>query len=246
MGMTFTAPSVLRYGFLILSVLITRTASFSPILPFVPARSIISETTSPTFLCAKHPRKKATKWIAHKRPKKSRPSDKNRTPHVYDWPTFVPPPDFVFEDTPELQAQLVAAASNYSHLEFELDSEFEPVEDNTLPERNATIAPYSREMFAMFRKDVNASIHAYAKDTERILLGQQARNTTLLGNVLSMSAALSVASEAEKEVAPPADDDETMLKAVEDYVANYATLDSAGGEVASPDEEDNTDDDTQS
>ncbi len=37
----------------------------------------------PTVLMAKHPRKKAAKWAAAKRPRKSRPSDINRKPREY-------------------------------------------------------------------------------------------------------------------------------------------------------------------
>jgi hypothetical protein len=43
---------------------------------------------------------KAAKWAASKRPKKSRPSDKNRTPIIYELHSMTKPSEYTVADTP--------------------------------------------------------------------------------------------------------------------------------------------------
>lgn len=47
-----------------------------------------------TTCFAKHARDKGAKWAAAKRPKKSRPSDINRKPPVYELHSMVKPPEY--------------------------------------------------------------------------------------------------------------------------------------------------------
>ena len=50
--------------------------------------------SSTTACFAKHVNDKAARWAASKRPKKSRPSDINRTPVVYELSKVVKPPEY--------------------------------------------------------------------------------------------------------------------------------------------------------
>uniref|UniRef100_A0A7S1GNZ0 Uncharacterized protein n=1 Tax=Cyclophora tenuis TaxID=216820 RepID=A0A7S1GNZ0_CYCTE len=85
---------------LILFALLVSTAS-----AFVPMLFGYRELSSTTVCFAKHVNKKAAKWAAHKRPRKSRPSDKNRKPVVYELTSIVKPPEWtVVEDAPETEA----------------------------------------------------------------------------------------------------------------------------------------------
>mmetsp|Transcript_22500 Transcript_22500/g.22822 ORF Transcript_22500/g.22822 Transcript_22500/m.22822 type:complete len:92 (-) Transcript_22500:217-492(-) len=61
------------------------------ISPFGIANELSHSTTS---LNAKHVQKKATKKHIDRRPKKKRPSDKNRKPTVYALDSFVKPPEY--------------------------------------------------------------------------------------------------------------------------------------------------------
>jgi hypothetical protein len=56
-------------------------------------------------LFAKHCQKKAAKWAKDKRPKKSRLSDINRKPAIYELHTMVKPPEYDISDTPAVLAQ---------------------------------------------------------------------------------------------------------------------------------------------
>lgn len=49
---------------------------------------------SATICFAKHAEKKAAKWAADKRPKKSRPSDIHRKPIIYELHSMVKPPEY--------------------------------------------------------------------------------------------------------------------------------------------------------
>mmetsp|Transcript_4682 Transcript_4682/g.6083 ORF Transcript_4682/g.6083 Transcript_4682/m.6083 type:complete len:91 (+) Transcript_4682:144-416(+) len=49
-------------------------------------------------LAAKHVRDKAAKWAASKRPKKSRPSDINRTPVIYELTSVIKPAEYTISD----------------------------------------------------------------------------------------------------------------------------------------------------
>jgi hypothetical protein len=49
---------------------------------------------------AKHVRDKAAKWAKAKRPRKSRPSDMNRTPVVYELQTYVKAAEYSISDAP--------------------------------------------------------------------------------------------------------------------------------------------------
>ena len=51
-----------------------------------------------TFLSAKHAMKKAAKGHNAYRPKKSRPSDKNRAPIVYELTSIAKPPEYTVEE----------------------------------------------------------------------------------------------------------------------------------------------------
>lgn len=57
-------------------------------------------TTSSSACFAKHVNKKAAKWAASKRPRKSRPSDINRKPVVYELDSIVKPPEYTVLDAP--------------------------------------------------------------------------------------------------------------------------------------------------
>lgn len=53
-----------------------------------------------TACFAKHVQKKAAKWAADKRPKKSRPSDINRKPITYELHTMTKPAEYSISDEP--------------------------------------------------------------------------------------------------------------------------------------------------
>jgi hypothetical protein len=59
---------------------------------------------APFLLCsvcfAKHVQDKAAKWARAKRPRKSRPSDKNRKPVVYELTSMQKPPEYDISDAP--------------------------------------------------------------------------------------------------------------------------------------------------
>eukprot|EP00547_Thalassionema_nitzschioides_P007935 CAMPEP_0194199348 /NCGR_PEP_ID=MMETSP0156-20130528/406_1 /TAXON_ID=33649 /ORGANISM="Thalassionema nitzschioides, Strain L26-B" /LENGTH=100 /DNA_ID=CAMNT_0038924233 /DNA_START=43 /DNA_END=345 /DNA_ORIENTATION=- len=77
----------------ILALLLASASAFAP-LPFGVTQS------SNTVCFAKHVKKKATKWAAHKRPKKSRPSDIHRKPIVYELHSMEKPPEYTITDAP--------------------------------------------------------------------------------------------------------------------------------------------------
>mmetsp|Transcript_26023 Transcript_26023/g.36998 ORF Transcript_26023/g.36998 Transcript_26023/m.36998 type:complete len:100 (-) Transcript_26023:49-348(-) len=77
---------------LVLSLLIASVAAFAP--------SLFGVTESNTACFAKHVKKKAAKWAADKRPRKSRPSDINRKPVVYAFDTMEKPPEYTITDAP--------------------------------------------------------------------------------------------------------------------------------------------------
>lgn len=56
--------------------------------------SLLFFNTSSTAVFAKHVNDKAAKWAASKRPKKSRPSQKNRKPLVYEIHSYQKPPEY--------------------------------------------------------------------------------------------------------------------------------------------------------
>jgi Family of unknown function (DUF5323) len=56
--------------------------------------SLAFHGSSTTACFAKHVNDKAARWAASKRPKKSRPSDINRKPTVYELSTIVKPPEY--------------------------------------------------------------------------------------------------------------------------------------------------------
>lgn len=56
-------------------------------------------------LFAKHVQKKAAKWAKDKRPRKSRPSDINRNPIVYELHSMVKPPEYDISDAPPVPAK---------------------------------------------------------------------------------------------------------------------------------------------
>ena len=56
-------------------------------------------------LFAKHAQKKAAKWAKDKRPRKSRPSDINRKPIVYELDSLVKPPEYDVSDAPAVLAK---------------------------------------------------------------------------------------------------------------------------------------------
>lgn len=56
-------------------------------------------------LFAKHAQKKAAKWAKDKRPRKSRPSDINRRPVVYELQTLLKPPEYDISEAPAVLAQ---------------------------------------------------------------------------------------------------------------------------------------------
>jgi hypothetical protein len=53
-----------------------------------------------SILNAKHVQDKAARWAKAKRPRKSRPSDINRTPIVYALHSFQKPAEFSISDAP--------------------------------------------------------------------------------------------------------------------------------------------------
>jgi hypothetical protein len=55
---------------------------------------------SNSALFAKHVQLKAAKWAASKRPKKSRPSDKNRAPIIYELHSMTKPSEYTVADAP--------------------------------------------------------------------------------------------------------------------------------------------------
>jgi hypothetical protein len=64
---------------------------------------------------AKHVQKKAAKWAKDKRPRKSRLSDINRTPVVYELRTMEKPPEYtISEAAPVLAVKPVKVASSSS------------------------------------------------------------------------------------------------------------------------------------
>jgi len=54
-------------------------------------------------LYAKHVKKKAIKWAKDKRPKKTRPSDINRKPIIYEVHSMVKPPEYTILDDPAVE-----------------------------------------------------------------------------------------------------------------------------------------------
>ncbi|KAL7569981.1 hypothetical protein ACA910_021929 [Epithemia clementina (nom. ined.)] len=58
-----------------------------------------SSSTTPLFM-TKHVMDKAARWAAAKRPKKSRPSDINRKPVVYELTSMAKPSEYTISDAP--------------------------------------------------------------------------------------------------------------------------------------------------
>eukprot|EP00546_Thalassionema_frauenfeldii_P014199 CAMPEP_0178911864 /NCGR_PEP_ID=MMETSP0786-20121207/9937_1 /TAXON_ID=186022 /ORGANISM="Thalassionema frauenfeldii, Strain CCMP 1798" /LENGTH=108 /DNA_ID=CAMNT_0020584369 /DNA_START=59 /DNA_END=385 /DNA_ORIENTATION=+ len=77
----------------ILVLLLASASAFAPTLFGVA-------NPSSTVCFAKHVQKKAAKWAAHKRPKKSRPSDIHRKPIVYELHSMEKPPEYTITDAP--------------------------------------------------------------------------------------------------------------------------------------------------
>jgi hypothetical protein len=66
-------------------------------------------------LFAKHVNKKAARWARDKRPRKSRLSDINRKPTVYELHFIDKPPEYTISDAPpQLAAKPTKVASAYS------------------------------------------------------------------------------------------------------------------------------------
>ena len=64
---------------------------------------------------AKHVQKKAAKWAKDKRPRKSRLSDINRAPIIYELHTMEKPPEYtISEASPVLAVKPVKVASTAS------------------------------------------------------------------------------------------------------------------------------------
>jgi len=80
--------------FLFLSMLVSALA-------FAPVHNFFGLDTS---LDAKHVQDKAARWARAKRPKKTRPSDINRKPIVYEIDSYEKPPEFTISDEPAVPA----------------------------------------------------------------------------------------------------------------------------------------------
>ncbi|CAB9509935.1 expressed unknown protein [Seminavis robusta] len=76
---------------ILVALFLASASAFAP-QPFV------RESHSVCF--AKHVNDKAAKWAASKRPKKSRPSDINKTPPIYELHSIQKPSEFTISDAP--------------------------------------------------------------------------------------------------------------------------------------------------
>jgi hypothetical protein len=77
--------------------------------------SLFSFFNTHSVCFAKHVQKKAAKWAKDKRPRKSRLSDINRTPIIYELHTMVKPPEYtISEAAPVLAVKPVKVASSSS------------------------------------------------------------------------------------------------------------------------------------
>ena len=94
---------------------------FALIMEFVAGNPFIVSLTLPLFLvfvcflraiCAKHVNDKAAKWAKSKRPRKSRPSDINRAPIIYDIHSFHKPAEYDISSEPAAPAAKPAATEN--------------------------------------------------------------------------------------------------------------------------------------
>eukprot|EP00523_Entomoneis_sp_CCMP467_P007395 CAMPEP_0168734376 /NCGR_PEP_ID=MMETSP0724-20121128/8781_1 /TAXON_ID=265536 /ORGANISM="Amphiprora sp., Strain CCMP467" /LENGTH=90 /DNA_ID=CAMNT_0008781477 /DNA_START=60 /DNA_END=332 /DNA_ORIENTATION=- len=79
------------FSALISALLLSQVAAFAPQL--FGARPELS-------LSAKYVNDKAARWAAAKRPKKSRPSDINRKPVVYELTSITKPSEYTISDAP--------------------------------------------------------------------------------------------------------------------------------------------------
>mmetsp|Transcript_24008 Transcript_24008/g.67074 ORF Transcript_24008/g.67074 Transcript_24008/m.67074 type:complete len:88 (-) Transcript_24008:176-439(-) len=69
---------------------------------FAPATFGVRDTNTVCF--AKHVNDKAAKWAKSKRPRKSRPSDINRKPIIYELTSIEKPPEYIISDEPAVKA----------------------------------------------------------------------------------------------------------------------------------------------
>jgi len=65
-----------------------------------PLFAFLCHVSNSTACQAKHVNDKAARWAAAKRPKKSRPSDINRTPVVYELTSLTKPAEYTVSDAP--------------------------------------------------------------------------------------------------------------------------------------------------
>jgi len=79
------------FAAIIFALLFAQVAAFAPQLFGVRPDSA---------LAAKHVNDKAARWAAAKRPKKSRPSDINRKPIVYELTSITKPSEYSISDAP--------------------------------------------------------------------------------------------------------------------------------------------------
>eukprot|EP00529_Nitzschia_sp_RCC80_P034044 CAMPEP_0113453470 /NCGR_PEP_ID=MMETSP0014_2-20120614/7372_1 /TAXON_ID=2857 /ORGANISM="Nitzschia sp." /LENGTH=103 /DNA_ID=CAMNT_0000344861 /DNA_START=139 /DNA_END=450 /DNA_ORIENTATION=- /assembly_acc=CAM_ASM_000159 len=77
-------------------------ATASAVLGFAPSSSLfgVNRDAQTSLEMAKHVNDKAAKWAKAKRPRKSRPSDINRTPPTYEIHSFVKPAEYTVTDAP--------------------------------------------------------------------------------------------------------------------------------------------------
>jgi len=90
---------------------------FAFFLTFLPAISFLTIIIIRSALSAKHVKDKAAKWAKSKRPRKSRPSDINRAPIIYDIHSYEKPAEYDISSEPAAlmakpAAAVVAATEN--------------------------------------------------------------------------------------------------------------------------------------
>ncbi|CAJ1943088.1 unnamed protein product [Cylindrotheca closterium] len=73
-------------------------ALIASVAAFAPQTIGVRDTNTVCF--AKHVKDKAAKWAKAKRPRKSRPSDINRTPTIYEIHSFQKPAEYSISDEP--------------------------------------------------------------------------------------------------------------------------------------------------
>jgi hypothetical protein len=83
---------------LLLLVLVASVAAFAP-------QTLGVSSSQSSALYAKHVQKKAAKWAKDKRPRKSRLSDINRKPVVYELTSITKPAEYDISDAPASPAK---------------------------------------------------------------------------------------------------------------------------------------------